>query len=328
MHELGHNLGFRHGGADNVNCKPNYLSVMSYSRQFSNLISTRPLDYSRDDELTTKGVITLDEVLGLNESLGIGNGPFPAGAQTVFGSPTGLAIVVPVPGQIDWNQNKKIQLDLGDTVDVNNLPAVGCAANGFSQLVGFNDWANVHYNLRASLEFAGGADTEQTEPTAEQEAAGFASVDSDGNGVPDGFQCAGLPGTDPSVVGTAKAACLIDVKPGDPFNISNLVSPLQGVLPAALLGSQFFDPTRMVDVSTLTLNGQPVQLKNNGTFQCSMGDVSGPAGVPDGFKDLLCKFGGISFPTVGSFYVILEGNLLPQFGGGAIRARDVVNVSH
>ena len=47
MHELGHNLGFRHGGGDNVNCKPNYLSVMSYSSQFSNIIAGRRLDYSR-----------------------------------------------------------------------------------------------------------------------------------------------------------------------------------------------------------------------------------------------------------------------------------------
>jgi hypothetical protein len=165
-------------------------------------------------------------------------------------------------------------------------------------------------------------DTEQAEPTAEQEAAGFASVDSDGNGVPDGFQC----GT-PAFAGQAAAACLLDVKPGDPFNITNLVAPLQGVLPAALLGSAVFDPTTMVDRSTLTLNGNHVQLKPNGQFNCSTGDVSGPNGVPDGFKDLLCKFDGMSFPTVGSFYVILEGNLLPQFGGGAIRARDVVNVS-
>jgi uncharacterized repeat protein (TIGR01451 family) len=33
MHELGHNLGLRHGGGDVVNNKPNYLSVMSYSYQ-------------------------------------------------------------------------------------------------------------------------------------------------------------------------------------------------------------------------------------------------------------------------------------------------------
>ena len=31
MHELGHTLGLQHGGADDVNLKPNYLSVMSYA---------------------------------------------------------------------------------------------------------------------------------------------------------------------------------------------------------------------------------------------------------------------------------------------------------
>ncbi|MET0286600.1 MAG: hypothetical protein ABW352_19105 [Polyangiales bacterium] len=30
MHELGHNLGLRHGGGDQINRKPNYLSVMNY----------------------------------------------------------------------------------------------------------------------------------------------------------------------------------------------------------------------------------------------------------------------------------------------------------
>ena len=30
MHELGHNLGLQHGGSDDVNYKPNYLSVMNY----------------------------------------------------------------------------------------------------------------------------------------------------------------------------------------------------------------------------------------------------------------------------------------------------------
>jgi hypothetical protein len=30
MHELGHNLGLRHGGADQINRKPNYVSVMNY----------------------------------------------------------------------------------------------------------------------------------------------------------------------------------------------------------------------------------------------------------------------------------------------------------
>ena len=30
MHELGHNLGLEHGGRDDGNYKPNYLSVMNY----------------------------------------------------------------------------------------------------------------------------------------------------------------------------------------------------------------------------------------------------------------------------------------------------------
>ena len=37
MHELGHTLGLRHGGADDTLYKPNYLSVMNYSFQLNGL---------------------------------------------------------------------------------------------------------------------------------------------------------------------------------------------------------------------------------------------------------------------------------------------------
>ena len=46
MHELGHNLGLRHGGVDNVNCKPHHVSVMNYAYQFPNSVPDRPLNYS------------------------------------------------------------------------------------------------------------------------------------------------------------------------------------------------------------------------------------------------------------------------------------------
>ncbi len=36
MHELGHTLCLKHGGGDNLNCKPNYYSVMNYTWQFPN----------------------------------------------------------------------------------------------------------------------------------------------------------------------------------------------------------------------------------------------------------------------------------------------------
>ena len=74
MHEVGHTLGLRHGGRDGINCKPNYLSVMSYARQFSDgaPLSGRRLDYSRNE------LPTLDET-ALNESAGIGRPNCPRG---------------------------------------------------------------------------------------------------------------------------------------------------------------------------------------------------------------------------------------------------------
>jgi hypothetical protein len=68
MHELGHNLGLRHGGADHTQWKPNYLSVMSYANQTRGLIingTVGNFDYSRYDlaDLTESN---LNETVGIN----------------------------------------------------------------------------------------------------------------------------------------------------------------------------------------------------------------------------------------------------------------------
>ncbi|WP_347587765.1 choice-of-anchor L domain-containing protein [Acrocarpospora sp. B8E8] len=47
MHELGHNLALRHGGGDDVNNKPDYLSIMNYLFQLPGLPPDSRLDYSR-----------------------------------------------------------------------------------------------------------------------------------------------------------------------------------------------------------------------------------------------------------------------------------------
>jgi PKD repeat protein len=69
MHELGHNLGLRHGGDDDQNFEPNYLSVMNYSFQTNGLIFKADdglLDYSRFGNIPPLNEEHLNETVGLN----------------------------------------------------------------------------------------------------------------------------------------------------------------------------------------------------------------------------------------------------------------------
>lgn len=67
MHELGHNLGLRHGGVDHENYKPNHLSIMSYLNQMLWLKKdgAPKLDYERFD-LYNLNETALNEKSGLN----------------------------------------------------------------------------------------------------------------------------------------------------------------------------------------------------------------------------------------------------------------------
>ncbi len=81
MHELGHNLGLRHGGADDRNYKANYLSVMNYAFQFRGLQhadGTTSLDYSRFSIPLNER--QLDEDHGF--ALAAGSGPAPSGRSS------------------------------------------------------------------------------------------------------------------------------------------------------------------------------------------------------------------------------------------------------
>ena len=226
MHELGHNLGLRHGGLDNVNCKPNYLSVMNYSRQFSNIIAGRRLDYSRNE------LPDLDENNGPSEAAGLGGGaspPLPANEQTAFGYVGSKNVnnykVVPLPAaSIDWNQKS------GQTAsNVNRIDAVGCdGIPNPTVLHGFNDWENFHFNLRASLEFAGGGDTEQEEVTSEADQLAFWSLDSDasgpGAGKGDGLDCSNNPDQGISQTSTVSAMPSREMLP---TRSTSLLTPVQ-----------------------------------------------------------------------------------------------------
>jgi hypothetical protein len=132
IHELGHNLDLRHGGIDNTNCKPNYLSVMSYTRQFSSLIGDRNLDYSRST------LPFLNEA-SLNENNGMGVST-PIQLRTIYGpSPVVLTIA---GNPEDWNRDGDT-LDNPVSSDINNLDS--CSTSPNQILHSYDDWNNLEY---------------------------------------------------------------------------------------------------------------------------------------------------------------------------------------
>lgn len=174
LHELGHTFGLGHGGPSNdVNCKPNYLSVMNYSLQVGYYDPTRPLDYSRA-ALPTLNEDALDEVVGVGG---------PVGRNTVYGV-NGAAHVAPASGGIDWNDDGTIA-----GIVAGNPNSVGeCPSPANEQLSGADDWSALLYSFNVSPDFASGArftstTLVQTEVTHVEAVAAAESSDFDGDGV-------------------------------------------------------------------------------------------------------------------------------------------------
>jgi hypothetical protein len=118
MHELGHNLGLRHGGwFDTTNRKPNYNSVMNYRYQFPGV----------DNDCTPPGDGVMDFSYGDRPPL---NEASLDESQGICGNPPG-------PGW-DWN-------DDGDTDDTSlqediNTDGSGAGDGSFEILEDHNDW--------------------------------------------------------------------------------------------------------------------------------------------------------------------------------------------
>jgi hypothetical protein len=141
MHEFGHNLNLRHGGGDNINRKPNYLSVMNYLFQMSSIVANRPLDYSRCI------VAALNEN-SLSEPAGIGR-TCPLFLQTFIHAMNLLVRTSLFSAPIDYNTDG----DKADTGVAKELNSDGAR----STLGGYNDWARILYNFRSTLAGSFGA---------------------------------------------------------------------------------------------------------------------------------------------------------------------------
>jgi len=146
MHELGHNLSLRHGGSDDINYKPNYLSVMNYLFQTNGLIiggAPGDLDYSRF-LLPNLNENNLDENVGLNGGAGLstyGTAFYCAGAAMT-------APIVNANRPIDWNCNgDNNEIDVSAEIN-SGVDASGAYQNDASldTLTSFNDWPHLVYN--------------------------------------------------------------------------------------------------------------------------------------------------------------------------------------
>jgi uncharacterized repeat protein (TIGR01451 family) len=161
IHELGHNLGLRHGGDQDIpERKPNYLSLMNYRFQFEGLIlanKKRKFDYS------TNTLASLDEA-SLNETIGISD---PDNRRTIWGSiavPCQTNLALPA---IDWN--------CSGILDLVNIPAEingdTVTSTGATPMHGFNDWPAVALDgggkigTGASRGDSLNSDTSPTEPS-------------------------------------------------------------------------------------------------------------------------------------------------------------------
>jgi hypothetical protein len=170
MHELGHNLGLRHGGDENLNYKINYVSVMNYyyqsgipyiARGDTYQFSTLPLyaDLPVADvqhivglrvDYSGTALPTLDES-HLDERIGLG-GPadstdvtdatwcaFPPGFACPGGR-SGILRVAAAP--IDWNTDGIIESDVG--ADIN----FWFASYFIYRIHGYDDWTHIQQFLR------------------------------------------------------------------------------------------------------------------------------------------------------------------------------------
>jgi hypothetical protein len=143
MHEFGHNLNLRHGGGDNTNCKPNYLSVMTYTRQFETPIGNRPLDYSRSF-IEPLNEDNLDEIKGVGSTE-------PERLLTTYGP--GRLVVSPTGEPLDWNADLD-KNDVGVERDVNHFLQINACSipTPGDMLNSHDDWDNLIYDIELRSE--------------------------------------------------------------------------------------------------------------------------------------------------------------------------------
>ncbi len=145
MHELGHNLGLRHGGNEDLNYKPNHLSVMNYMYQFAGLSRTPDSIHAAERYYLAAGIRNTS-LCNLAENSPCGE-DFRIDYSDGRGSPLDENVLIEsanighgsVAGAYaDWDNNR---MQTGSALAINLNPQFD---NRLSLLRDFNEWGNLH----------------------------------------------------------------------------------------------------------------------------------------------------------------------------------------
>jgi hypothetical protein len=158
VHELGHNLGLRHGGNDHNVGKPNFLSIMNYHFQTIGLRKNNAwgyFDYSRFN-LPSLNEAHLDERVGLNGGSAINT----YGTYFICGNNHSQGNVINnANGAINWDcDGNGTEADVRAEIDYHRADS----STSIGIVQSYNDWANLVYK-GGSIGTTGVAELEQVE---------------------------------------------------------------------------------------------------------------------------------------------------------------------
>jgi len=123
LHELGHNLGLRHGSTDDTNNKPNHLSIMNYNYQFSGIDKDSSFQFLYSDINCNN----LDEG-HLNEQSGVACN---VGSSSYLTFVSSAGKWDTVNAGFDWNQDSFQETSV--SVDTNKDSSISVLSGGVNE---------------------------------------------------------------------------------------------------------------------------------------------------------------------------------------------------
>jgi len=143
MHELGHNLGLHHGGTDDRQYKPNYLSIMNYSFTNGGLVINNKdgnYNFSIFNDINPLVEYELNELVGITSSSGEPINSYKTFYYSGYAEPENIddhRIPAYVGQQIDWDNDGTFENVAANSVNYND--------NYLEVLESSNDWENIQF---------------------------------------------------------------------------------------------------------------------------------------------------------------------------------------